>query len=154
MTKHEMPRTRKSWIRERTVFKTSGPSRTQQHFKQECDINQIMAKYEKTGTVSHLAKYQGQYGDFAIIPDFHTAMDTMLAAQEMFMELPAKVRERFGNDAGEFVEFATKKENLDELREMGLAPKLQEKTAEKPQKIEEEKPQKKAEEPKPDQKSS
>ena len=96
---------------------------TQQHMAEQCDINAIMKRYEKTGLLEHVNQYQGEYGDFTVMPDFHTAMNKIRIAEEMFMTLPAKVREKFENDAGAFVEFATNEDNLDEMRELGLAPK-------------------------------
>ena len=100
-----------------------GETMTQQHMAEACDINNIMARYEETGLIDHLNQYQGEYGDFTVMPDFHTAMNKIKAAEEMFLTLPAKVREKFENDPGSFVEFATNEDNLDEMRELGLAPK-------------------------------
>ena len=42
----------------------------------------------------------------------------------MFLDLPAKVRDRFKNDPGQFLEFATDPSNVDELVKMGLATKV------------------------------
>ena len=113
------------YTRERTVTRFTQPSMAQQQFKEECDINNIMAKYQKSGLVTHVAKYQGKYDDFTVLPDFKTALDTMNEAQEMFLTIPSEIRREFDNDPGKFVEFATDPDNLDELREMGLAPKPQ-----------------------------
>lgn len=101
---------------------SEGPGRTKQAFKAECDINTIMKRYEKTGIVDHVARFGGRYGDYLGAVDYHTAMNEVTKAQEMFLSLPARVRARFGNDPGQFVEFALNPENLDELRELGLAP--------------------------------
>lgn len=95
---------------------------TQQHMAEATDINNIMKKYEATGLLDHLNQYQGEYGDFTVMPDFHTAMNKIKDAEEMFLTIPASIRDKFENDAGKFVEFASNPENLDELREMGLAP--------------------------------
>lgn len=97
-------------------------SRTQQNLRQETDINYIMAKYQKTGLLTHVNTHAGQYGDFSVVPDYKTGMDQIRAADEMFMSLPAKIRDRFKNDPGEFIDFATNPENLQEMRELGLAP--------------------------------
>lgn len=117
------PRVRRWSDRQKLEKHVQGPTMTQQHMRDECDINKIMAKYEKTGLITHLAKYKGNYSDFTVLPDFQTAMNSIKNAEQMFLELPASVRERFHNDPGEFVEFATDECNLDEMREMGLAPK-------------------------------
>ena len=96
---------------------------TQQHMAEACDINNIMARYEETGLLDHVNQYQGDYGDFTVMPDFHTAMNKIRDAEEMFMTLPSKVREKFNNNPGEFVEFATNKDNLDAMADLGLAEK-------------------------------
>lgn len=92
---------------------------TKQDMKDDCDINVIMKRYEKTGMVDHVSRYQGQYGDFEAM-EFHEAMNFVIEAQDMFMSLPSKIRARFGNDPGAFLEFVNDENNTDELRKMGL----------------------------------
>lgn len=100
-----------------------GETMTQQHMAAETDINNIMKRYERDGIIEHFNQYQGEYGDFTVMPDFHTAMNTIREADEMFLSLPASIRDRFDNDPAKFVDFATDKNNLAEMREMGLARK-------------------------------
>ena len=114
---------RAPYTRERLTTHVNGPSMTQQHFADECDINKIMAKYQRDGLVTHVAKYQGKYDDYTVMPDFQTALNTMKEAEEMFLSIPSEIRREFENDPGKFVEFATDPENIDKMREMGLAPK-------------------------------
>lgn len=95
-------------------------SRTKQSFKDDCDINSIMKKYEKTGVVAHQAKYQGNYADVSGGLDYHASMNAVTRAQEMFMQLPASVRTKFGNDPGRFLEFAMDPANDEEMIKMGL----------------------------------
>lgn len=97
-------------------------SMVQQNLAESTDINAIMAKYRKTGILTHVQTYAGMYGDFSGVPDYKTGLERVQAAQEMFLSLPADVREKFGNDPGKFIDFATNKENLPELQKMGLAP--------------------------------
>lgn len=97
-------------------------SRTQQHLRDETDINHIMRKYEKTGILTHVARYAGEYGDFSGVPDYKTGIERIQAAEDMFMSLPARIREKFQNDPGKFIDFATNPENQAELRTLGLAP--------------------------------
>ena len=99
----------------------AGDSLAQQQFKEECDVNHIMKKYEKTGILEHRNNYEGRYGDFLSAPDYHSAMNAICAADEMFMSVPASIRQRFGNDPAAFLEFVQDPENLDEVRELGLA---------------------------------
>ena len=97
-------------------------SRTQVSFKEECDINNIMKRFERTGMLDHLNQYQGRYGDFLEVPQsYHDAVNQVIAANEMFMTIPAKVRAMFNNDPGEFLAFVENPENADRLVELGLA---------------------------------
>ena len=45
------------------------PSRTQQSFRDECDINNILRKFNVTGELP-LGSVQPQYGDFSGITDY------------------------------------------------------------------------------------
>lgn len=98
-------------------------SRTRQEFAKECDINEIMANYKRTGVVSHVNEARPQYGDFANLPDLHRAMEIFNAAEAAFMQLPAAVRKEYDNDPQSFVTFvqaAESEEDLAKLRSFGL----------------------------------
>ncbi len=97
-----------------------GRSRTKQSFREESEINNIMARYVKTGIVDHLTRYGGEYG-FATSVDFHSAMNVVTKADQMFLDLPAAVRRRFGGDPGDFLEFVQNPENQEEMITLGLA---------------------------------
>lgn len=97
------------------------PSLTKQEFKDECDINKIMAQYQRTGLVSHVARYQGDYSDVADAVDYQTALNIMKEAQDMFMTVPSSVRSQFDNDPGKFLEFVQDPNNAEKMYEMGLA---------------------------------
>lgn len=101
----------------------SAGGRTQQEFARECDINTIMRKYERDGLLDHVMREGGVYTDYTEIADFHTAMNVVREAQEMFDTLPAALREEFGNDPGEFLEW-TDTATEEQLREKGLVPPL------------------------------
>lgn len=95
-------------------------SRTKQAHKNECDINNIMAKYLKTGILEHAENYSGQYG-FATQTDFKESLQLIAEAQNMFDALPAKARKKFNNDPGEFLEFVQNPANESELYDLGLS---------------------------------
>lgn len=101
------------------------PSRTKQAFKQECDINHIMARFKRVQGAEFLTQYNGyvggQFGDFSQIPDYRTALEQVRAAEGVFGALPAIVRKRFGNDPAEFLDFCQNPENESELVRLGLA---------------------------------
>lgn len=107
---------------ERVQINFHKPSRTRQEFKEECNINTILKTFKTTGALPHMNRRQPQFLDTSEIPDLQTAMQIMIDADRVFMSLPATVRKTFDNDPVKFVEFAENEENLDQMREWGLAP--------------------------------
>lgn len=95
--------------------------RTKQEFRDECDLNALMKRYEKTGVAPAGRVGVPQYFDASEVPDFHSAMQIMVDAENEFMRLPASVRKQFGNDPTAFIEYATDPKNIDQMREWGLA---------------------------------
>ncbi len=93
-----------------------GPGRTKQAFKNETDINKILAKAQKTGAISHLAKYQGEYVNFADVDDLLTAHTRLARGQEIFSALPSEVRKEFNQDLGAFFNYVNDPENKDRLK--------------------------------------
>ena len=69
------------------------PSRTQQHFAEEVDINTIVRRFGLTGELPTNVP-QVLQGDFTNVHDFQSAMNLVVAAREAFMEQPAEVRAR------------------------------------------------------------
>lgn len=105
----------------RVTKKFTQKSLTKQSEKDECNINKIMAKYEKTGLVNHVMSQEAVYGDFSQVTDYQDALNKINAAQALFDALPAQIRSKFENDPTLFLEFAQNPENADQLIEMGLA---------------------------------
>lgn len=97
------------------------PSLAQQQFKDEADINQIVRKFGVTGQIPVTARMPLSE-DFVGITDYHSAMNSIIAADEAFNALAPEVRERFENDPGRFVKFCLDPKNLDEAVKLGLAP--------------------------------
>jgi len=96
-------------------------SLAQQHFKEECDINTILEKFNITGVLPR--PISPRYGDFTGISDYHTAMNRVIAAQDEFEALPAQIRARFGNDPAQLIEFLENSDNRPEAEELGLVEK-------------------------------
>lgn len=101
-------------------------SRTRQSEKNDADINVIVSRFLKTGTVPTGVKAP-QSGDFTNVHDFKGAMNAVVAASEAFDALPSGVRKRFHNDPAEFYDFCTVRDkdgklaNLEEMRKLKLA---------------------------------
>lgn len=107
-------------------MKFKEPSLTQQHFREECDINRIMERYQETGNWGEQTNVRPQFGDFSTEFDFRTAQETVIRAREAFEALPSKVRRRFGNDPAELLEFLQDEANRDEAIMLGLIEKPEE----------------------------
>lgn len=96
-------------------------TKTQQHFRDECDINKIMVKFGKTGILPVL---QGAFqGDFSNVESYQDAMTKIINVQDHFNMLPAKVRAEFKNDPGILLDFLGKVENKQKAIELGLIAK-------------------------------
>lgn len=98
---------------------------TKQEFRDEADINTIMAKYQSTGEMPVLNQVAPQYLDATNLTDFHDLQNQVLAAQALFGQLPSKLRDRFGNDPGSFLDYVQQPSNFDEMYELGLLDRLQ-----------------------------
>lgn len=102
------------------AFKPVGESMTQQQFKAECDVNNILAKYKKTGMVTHLAKHQGNFGDFSNVEDYQTCLGKLMQAQTAFGTLPSELRTKFDNDPAKLIDFLADQKNDEEAIKFGL----------------------------------
>lgn len=93
---------------------------TQQHFKDQCDINRIVAQYEQTGVVSARNAVPLDGSEFVSVMDFHQAMNIVREGEEAFSRLPATIRERFKNEPMRFVEFIGDPANREEAQRLNL----------------------------------
>ncbi|WNK13560.1 MAG: internal scaffolding protein [Microvirus sp.] len=94
------------------------PSLTQQHFANETDINQIMAKFLKTGLLNQIDA--GYYEDVSEAQDYRHALHVLKDADAQFATLPALVRKKFNNSPLEFMNFIHDPKNENTARELGL----------------------------------
>lgn len=95
-------------------------SLTEQSFKDQCDINNIVKQYERTGLMPHTRPNQPVYGDISDAPSFLEAQNIVVAGKEAFASLPAHVRDRFQNDPVRFLAFMDDDSNYDEAVKLGL----------------------------------
>lgn len=92
---------------------------TKDSFKDECDINTIVRRFNLTGQLPENVAVPS-YADFEEIFDFHSAMNLVTQANEAFDSMPAEVRSRFHNDPGEFMDFVSDESNRAEAEKLGL----------------------------------
>ncbi len=88
--------------------------RTKQSFKDETNIQKIMARADRAGTISHLEKYEGVYADYSDF-DFHEQTERLTQGRMIFDDLPAEIRKEFGQSPQAFFNFVNDPENADDL---------------------------------------
>lgn len=120
------------------------PSRTQQQFRDQVNVNSIMAKYKKTGLIDHVRDNPGTYSDMTQIGSYQDALQKVINAQQTFETLPSNLRQKFGHDPQQLITFLSDDKNYDEAVQLGLviqkeqpqtpaAPSKKTKTPEPPQ---------------------
>lgn len=108
-----------------TVF--FGETKTQQQYKDQCNVNKIIAKFKRTGSVTHVRNAaEGVYADLADLPSLMEAEQVVITARNAFAEVPAEIRKRFGHDPQEFVKFLSDPKNDAEAISLGLKIKKEE----------------------------
>ena len=93
---------------EKPGIKFDQPSQTLQSFKDDADINCIIALFENTGVLvdpTVPVSRTPQFGDYSDMPDYQTAQNVIVAANNAFSALPSNIRERFGNDPAAYFDF-------------------------------------------------
>lgn len=98
------------------------PSITQQHFKEECDINNIIARYEQTGILTDPLQpgRNFEFGDYSAVQDYQDSLNFVIEARQMFDSLPSNLRERFNYDPARLLQFLGDENNRDEAVRLGL----------------------------------
>lgn len=99
---------------------SESPSRAEQHFRDETDINVMVARFQRTGIPEPVPTPPGVQ-DFEHVHDFRSAMQAIIDARMSFASLPSDVRERFQNDPGRMLAFVHDDANYDEAVRLGLA---------------------------------
>ncbi len=90
---------------------------TKQSFKDETDINIILKRAQKSGTISHLSKYEARYGDFSGF-DFSEAQIKIAQGGEIFDALPVELKREFNQSSAQFFDYVNNPENKDRLAEL------------------------------------
>lgn len=98
---------------------------TQQHFKDECDINNIIARYQVTGLLTDPSVTNVNrtplFGDFSELPhDYQSAQTFIMEAQEQFASMPSTIRAHFHDDPGDLLAAFDNPARHAELVELGI----------------------------------
>ncbi len=112
------------------VRKYTKHGRTKQSQKNETDINLLLERSAREGTMSHLEKYEAQYADYSDF-NFEGHINTISRGQTIFEELPAEVKREFEQSPAKFFRYVTDPANSDNLAV--LLPKLAARGTQMPQ---------------------
>ena len=107
----------------RRKFCNEEPSRTIQSAAEECNINKMIARYQKTGSFhgsSSIPTARPQFGEFVDVPTYQEAQQIIIDAQNAFADLSSDLRDRFRNDPAEMLSFLADPANKDEAIKLGL----------------------------------
>ncbi len=83
-------------------------------FRDETDINQILKRAQKSGTISHMARYQGTYADFSNY-DFAANMTKLAEGRTIFDDLPVEIKREFDQNPANFFEYVNDPANVNDL---------------------------------------
>lgn len=103
-------------------------SRTRQEFKDECDINKIIAKAVRNGGLVTSGNFRDpsamQSGDFAALAeiDYQAVNNQRIEAEKAFLSLPSEVRDYYRNSPHRFLEAVKSPSDFDKtlLRKHGI----------------------------------
>lgn len=96
----------------------SEPSVTKQEFKDDCDINKILNKFQRTGALEHYSRYSPSYGDYTAT-DYQTSLNLIKTAQTMYDALPSSIRDLYPTPEA-FLNFVQDPSNSSKMDELGL----------------------------------
>lgn len=122
----EQPKIYNIWDRPNTAESAlSGfePTRTQQQFQDDVNINNIMEKFIQTGGYIDPLIVNGKepiYGDVSAVADLRESMQIVQQAEEQFMQLPSQLREKFDHNPMNLLEFVADPANLEAAQKLGL----------------------------------
>lgn len=80
---------------------------TKQAFKDSTDVNKILTRQARAGTLSHLDRFAGRYGDFTGF-DFQDQQNKLAQGKSIFEQLPAEIKREFKQDPTAFFDFVNK----------------------------------------------
>lgn len=101
------------------------PSLADQSQKNACDVNRIIARYKKTGQITHTSKKQALYADLSEVTDLIGALEQVSKAADAFDALPAQLRKKLNNDPVNLLEYLADPNNDEEAIRYGIKTRPQ-----------------------------
>jgi len=100
------------------------PSRTQKQHKDQVNVNNIMKKFKKTGSITHLRNAkEGVYADLTQITDYAESLMQIKKADEAFLSIPSEIRNKFQNNPANLISYLKDPKNTEEAIKHGLLVK-------------------------------
>ncbi|UYD39211.1 MAG: internal scaffolding protein [Wigfec virus K19_151] len=91
-----------------------------QSFKKQCDINNIMEQYAKTGMLPNQTHQTPQFIDCSQVTDLQTAFNIANNAIESFNSLPPEVRKAMDNNPANLESFILDENNTELLKKHNI----------------------------------
>ena len=101
---------------------SDSPSRTKSEFKDEADVNNIVAQCIKKAIALPSGDRQPMFEDFSNIGTYQDAVSSVAQANEEFSHLPSELRAKFDNNVQSLIDFMGDPENKEEAISLGLLP--------------------------------
>lgn len=103
------------------------PSLTQQCFKEQCDINNILESYSQQARAMRaniadlLPPIDSQdFADISNMEDFLTAQNKIAKVTQIFEQMPSNVRPEFGDDPANFIAALGDSQKYSQLADLGV----------------------------------
>jgi phage internal scaffolding protein len=92
---------------------------TEQQWKDECNVNNIIQKYDKNQLITHVNEMEAHHGDMTGA-DYKMMMDKIINIRNKFDQLPSSIRKRFQNSPEAYLAFMEDPKNRPEAIKLGL----------------------------------
>lgn len=99
---------------------STSKDRTRQSMKDECDVNNIVARFKRTGVITHVARSNPVFADVSNVVDYRESVERVRRANLLFQSFPARVRSAFGNDPAAFLDAVVDESRQAELVALGV----------------------------------
>lgn len=108
----------------RVGFTPTGPSKTQQNQKDNCDINKIYKHFQKYGVIpENVAVRTPKFQDNSMIPSFQEAQNMMQEASAAFEKIPLEIRKLCDHNPAKVMDFIHDPQNKAYLEKYGMLAK-------------------------------
>lgn len=108
----------KSGRRRVSIDFSNDPGVTEQCHKDSCDITYILNHHLRMGGIPPMPEQQFQ--DFTNVPDYQTALNTVLQIDSLFEQLPLEARVAYDHDPARFMAAVHDPAHRDTLIKLGV----------------------------------